>query len=154
MTTAQLPLDSDPEIESLRPLAQSLGNWPRDVLKPRTQLWDLLAARIAVETGSAPILASEASAEVAWREVGNGIFYKLLATDLSSGRASLLVRLRPGSAYPPHEHADVEELHLLDGELWIDDRKLVAGDYNRAEAGSADRRVWSETGCCAIFCSA
>jgi hypothetical protein len=33
----------------------------------------------------------------------------------------------------------------------IDDRKLYPGDYNRAEAGSVDRRVWSETGCTCVL---
>ena len=47
--------------------------------------------------------------------------------------------------------AATEELHLLDGELWIDDRKLSAGDYNSAVAGSADKRVWSETGCTCLL---
>lgn len=64
---------------------------------------------------------------------------------------SMLVRLLPGVEYPPHTHAGVEELFLLDGELWIDDRKLYPGDYNRAEAGSADKRVWSETGCTCVL---
>jgi hypothetical protein len=52
---------------------------------------------------------------------------------------------------PPHSHAGIEELHLLDGELWIDDRKLYPGDYNRAEPGSSDARVWSETGCTCVL---
>jgi len=42
-------------------------------------------------------------------------------------------------------------LHLLDGELWINDRKLYPGDYNRAEPGTADKRVWSETGCTCVL---
>jgi hypothetical protein len=29
--------------------------------------------------------------------------------------------------------------------------KLSAGDYNRAEAGRSDRRVWSETGCTCVL---
>ena len=41
----------------------------------------------------------------------------------------------------------MEELHLLDGELWIDERKLVPGDYNYGAPGAGDERVWSETGC-------
>ena len=63
----------------------------------------------------------------------------------------MLVRLAPGVAYPPHTHADIEELHLLDGELWIDDRKLYPGDYNRSEPGTGDGRVWSETGCTCVL---
>ena len=53
----------------------------------------------------------------------------------------MLVRLLPGVDYAAHTHARLEELFLLDGELWIDDRKLYPGDYNRAEAGSGDKRV-------------
>jgi anti-sigma factor ChrR (cupin superfamily) len=58
----------------------------------------------------------------------------------------MLVRLAPGASYPGHTHAGVEELHLLDGELWIDDRKLVPGDYTYVTPGTGDDRVWSETG--------
>jgi len=63
----------------------------------------------------------------------------------------MLVRLEPGGEYPPHDHAGLEELHLLHGELWIDDRKLYAGDYNRAQVGTGDSRVWSETGCTCVL---
>jgi anti-sigma factor ChrR (cupin superfamily) len=64
---------------------------------------------------------------------------------------TLLVRLAPGGVYPPHTHAGVEELYLLQGELWIDDKKLYAGDYNRGEPGEGDQRVWSETGCTCVL---
>lgn len=49
------------------------------------------------------------------------------------------------------EHAGLEELYLLHGELWIDDKKLYPGDYNRGEVGAVDRRVWSETGCTCVL---
>ena len=80
-----------------------------------------------------------------------GISVKRLATDAENHRVTMLVRLAPGTDYPPHRHAATEELHLLDGELMIDDRKLHPGDYSRAEAGSVDRRVWSETGCTRVL---
>ena len=86
-----------------------------------------------------------------WEEVAPGISCKLLATDAEQDRVTMLVRLAPGVEYPPHTHAGVEELHLLHGELWIDDRKLYPGDYNRAERGTADKRVWSETGCTCLL---
>jgi len=87
--------------------------------------------------------------------VAPGIAVKLLAVDEDTHRVSMLVRLAPGGVYPPHTHAGVEELHLLQGELWIDDRKLYPGDYNRAESGTGDKRVWSETGCtCVLITSA
>jgi anti-sigma factor ChrR (cupin superfamily) len=63
----------------------------------------------------------------------------------------MLVRLEPGVAYPSHRHVGFEELHLLDGELWIDDRMLVAGDFNRAEPGTKDDGVWSARGCTCVL---
>jgi len=76
---------------------------------------------------------------------------KLLATDTERHRVSMLVRLAPGASYPAHTHAGVEELHLLNGELWIDERKLVPGDYNYGAPGAGDDRVWSETGCTCLL---
>jgi anti-sigma factor ChrR (cupin superfamily) len=82
---------------------------------------------------------------------GTGISCKLLATDEIHSRVSMLVCLAPGVDYPAHTHAGVEELHLLEGELMIDGRKLYLGDYNRAEPGSLDARVWSATGCTCVL---
>ena len=86
-----------------------------------------------------------------WEQVAPGISVKMLATDTEKHIVSMLVRLVPGGEYPPHTHAGIEELHLLDGELWIDERKLYPGDYNRAVAGTGDKRVWSETGCTCVL---
>jgi anti-sigma factor ChrR (cupin superfamily) len=122
------------------------------MLRPAPSLWGRLAVRIAAESGGEPALPSTAPwTEPEWEEAAPGIACKLLATDVENDRVSMLVRLAPGTEYPPHIHAGVEELHLLRGELWIDDRKLHAGDYNRAEPGTRDRRVWSETGCTCVL---
>ena len=111
-----------------------------------------VAHKIAEETGWLPaIWAPHSWVEPEWEEVAPGISCKLLATDTERARVSMLVRLAPGVDYPPHRHAGLEELHLLQGELMIDDRKLYPGDYNRAEPGSVDKRVWSETGCTCVL---
>jgi anti-sigma factor ChrR (cupin superfamily) len=140
------------EMETLRPIVGAFVSWPTDILRPSASLWDRLARRIAAETGQEPMVpAPREQAEPEWQEAAPGISCKLLATDTEKDRVSMLVRLAPGVAYPPHRHAGVEELYLLDGELIIDDKKLYPGDYNRAEAGSADQRVWSETGCTCVL---
>jgi quercetin dioxygenase-like cupin family protein len=113
-------------------------------------LWATLAQRI--DRGARGVAqASQGIADVQWREVAPGITCKLLANDAKAHQVSMLVRLVPGGEYPPHTHAGLEELHLLEGELWIDERKLFPGDYNRAEAPSGDKRVWSETGCMCVL---
>jgi len=124
----------------------------QDVLRPAASLQRRLAERIAAETGGAPVWpVAPQAAEPAWEDVAPGIQCQLLATDTERQRVSMLVRLAPGGAYPPHTHAGVEELHLLDGELWIEDRKLQPGDYNRGEPGTGDQHVWSETGCTCVL---
>jgi len=123
-----------------------------DVLTPSASLQERLARRIAEEARCAPTPPPPSTwQEPEWDEVSPGIFCKLLANDPERHRVSMLVRLLPNVEYPPHTHAGLEELHLLDGELWIDDRKLYPGDYNRAEAPSGDKRVWSETGCTCVL---
>ena len=122
-----------------------------DVLTPPKSLWTQLANRIAADTGRAPLSEPPETALPTWEEVAPGISCQLLATDETNHRVSMLVRLAPGASYPPHVHAGVEELHLLDGELWIEDRKLLPGDYNRGEPGAGDQRVFSETGCTCIL---
>jgi ChrR Cupin-like domain len=140
------------ELERLRPIIGAFAAWPTDVVRPSGSLWDRLARRIAVETGQEPVMwPSHRWVEPEWEEAAPGISVKLLATDTERDRVSMLVRLTPGAAYPPHRHGGVEELYLLDGELMINDKKLYPGDYNRAEAGSADQRVWSETGCTCVL---
>ena len=140
------------ELEALRPVIESFVFWPSDVLRPPVSLHERLADRIAAETGEIPVVPPVRQwDEPAWEEVAPGIFCKLMATDTKNHRVSMLVRLVPGVEYPPHTHAGLEELFLLDGELWIDDRKLSPGDYNRADAGSGDKRVWSETGCTCVL---
>ncbi len=140
------------ELETLRPVADSFVFWPTNVIRPSASLQERLAHRIAAETGEKPEAPPARQwAEPAWEEVAPGIFVKLMATDTERHRVSMLVRLAPGVDYPPHTHAGLEELWLLDGELWIDDRKLYPGDYNRAEPGSGDKRVWSETGCTCVL---
>src|SRR5947207_1402012 len=144
------------ELESLRPVIDRFVSWPTDVLRPTISLRARLALRIAAEIGKEPVLPAERRGEQTWAEpdweqVAFGIECKLLATDMQRHRVSMLVRLAPGASYPAHTHAGVEELHLLDGELWIDERKLFPGDYNYGAPGAGDDRVWSETGCTCLL---
>jgi anti-sigma factor ChrR (cupin superfamily) len=140
------------EFESLRAVTERFAAWPKDVLRPASALQARLARRIAAEAGT------DAAAppglrwpEPEWEEVASGIECKLLATDSERQRVSMLVRLAPGARYPAHIHVEAEELHLLAGELWIDERKLVPGDYNYGAPGAGDDRVWSETGCTCVL---
>ena len=140
------------ELAALRPIVEGFTAWPTDLLRAPASLQNRLADRIASENGASRVAPpSRQWIEPRWRPVAPGIECTLLAKDEKRDRISMAVRLAPGAEYPPHAHAGVEELHLLEGELWIDERKLYPGDYNRAEAGTADKRVWSETGCTCVL---
>lgn len=139
------------ELQTLRPVVDSLAAWPIDVLRPTTSVWDRLVERIESEAPTRTQSPTRREAEPDWEEAAPGISCKLLATNAEQDRVTMLVRLAPGVEYPPHSHAGVEELYLLHGELWIDDKKLYPGDYNRAERGSADKRVWSKAGCTCVL---
>ena len=144
--------DCQRELESLRPVVHQFVSWPSDVLRPTTSLQGRLALRIAEETGRQPVLPPARQwSEPEWEQVAPGIECKLLATDTERHRVSLLVRLAPGASYPAHTHVGIEELHLLDGELWIEERKLFPGDYNYGPPGATDHRVFSETGCTCVL---
>jgi hypothetical protein len=140
------------ELAALRPVVDRFVSWPTDVLRPPTSLQARLAQRIAADTGKEPVPpAAPQWREPDWEQVAPGIECKLLATDGERHRVSMLVRLAPGACYPAHTHAGVEELHLLQGELWIDERKLLPGDYNYGAPDANDERVWSETGCTCVL---
>jgi hypothetical protein len=137
------------ELQALLPVIDAFVVWPTDVVRPSASLWGRLSERIEVDAGAEPgaAIAPQRWMEPEWREVAPGISCMLLAVDATQDRVSMLVRLAPGVAYPAHRHAGVEELHLLYGELVIDERTLHPGDCYRAEPGSADQLVRSETGC-------
>jgi anti-sigma factor ChrR (cupin superfamily) len=151
---AHLPTCNDcrNELEQFRPIVDCLVDWPSDDIKPSARTRQAVARRISGESGREIRLPATRSSDAPeWEQVSPGIWCQLLARDEERKRVSTLVRLAPGVVYPPHTHAGVEELHLLDGELWIDERKLFAGDFNHAEPGTSDQLVWSETGCTCVL---
>jgi quercetin dioxygenase-like cupin family protein len=140
------------EIETLRPVVGSFVSWPTDVLRPSTSLWKRLSQKLSDESRAEPVtLSARPSAKPEWNEVAEGILCKMLAVDTKKHRVTMLVRLAPGTDYPPHRHAGIEELHLLHGELMINDKKVHAGEFIWAEAGTVDHRVWTETGCTCVL---
>jgi anti-sigma factor ChrR (cupin superfamily) len=144
--------DCQGELASLRPVVHRFVAWPTDLLRPTSALQQRLALRISSAGGKPPLRPPHRRwREPEWEQVAPGIDCKLLATDTEHHRVSMLVRLAADASYPAHTHAGVEELHLLDGELWIDERRLFPGDYSRGAPGTGDRRVWSATGCTCLL---
>lgn len=83
----------------------------------------------------------------------SGIFQKVLFNDTARGFSTSMVRMTPGTHYPRHKHAGVEELYLLEGDLCVGDVAMRAGDYCRGEAGSIHEEIVTRTGCLFVVTS-
>lgn len=80
-----------------------------------------------------------------WVEVHPGIFKLDLAQD--EQRTSRFYRFNPGAKCPAHHHAQDEECMVLDGEVFLGDSLLKAGEYQLAPKGTYHNEVMSDVGC-------
>lgn len=147
--------DCHREMEALRPVVDSFVAWPADILRPRASLQARLARRIAEETGK-PLELPVASRrfESDWALAAPGIECQLLASDVERQRVSMLVRFAAGAKYADHTHVGNEDCHLLDGDLWVDEREMFPGDCLYSLPGSRHTRIHSQTGCtCLVITS-
>ena len=72
-----------------------------------------------------------------WQECGSpGFLIQPLLEDENAGMRTWLMRLEPGAFAPAHGHAEVEQLYILDGELYDDDAIYGVGDYVVRAAGA------------------
>jgi ChrR-like protein with cupin domain len=138
------------ELETLRPVVAGFVSWPTPLLRPPSSLWERVQRRLGVDAGEA-LPSPVTPVEPEWEEVAPGIFCRQLSRDPETGRVSLLVRLTPGTEYPPHTHAIVEELFMLEGDLIVDGKTLHAGDYLRSQPGTSDHHVWTRNGCMGVL---
>jgi anti-sigma factor ChrR (cupin superfamily) len=92
-----------------------------------------------------------AAGESGWKQLPvPGASIKLLSLERDLGYAVLMGKLEPGARYPAHVNAGPEDLYVLTGDLVIGDRKLVAGDFHHADAGSRHEENYSVEGCTLI----
>ncbi len=66
----------------------------------------------------------------------DGVHAVLLFRDEVSRTHHFLVKAAAGVIYPFHQHEGIEEIYMLEGELIIDDRVYLAGDYIRSYPNS------------------
>lgn len=90
----------------------------------------------AVKTGDANVLVSVLASDGEWQQLQNGVSFKRLYVDKTTGIATSLVRMQPGAALPIHRHLGVEQVFVIQGDCNIAGHQLGPGDYHRAEAGT------------------
>jgi anti-sigma factor ChrR (cupin superfamily) len=76
-----------------------------------------------------------------------GIRMKVLAMNRERHRATLLLDVEPGTRFPEHHHDGDEECYVISGSLVACGRRLHAGDFHHADAGSDHGELWTDEGC-------
>jgi predicted ChrR family anti-sigma factor len=87
-----------------------------------------------------------------WRETRHeGIALKVLRRDAQTKDATVLIRMKPGCAYPAHRHVGVEEVFVLQGGYRDQRGEHRAGDYVINDADSRHRPVALEGEDCVML---
>ncbi|HEX4263294.1 MAG TPA: cupin domain-containing protein [Verrucomicrobiae bacterium] len=88
------------------------------------------------------------AAQTNWKQLPlPGAWIKLLSLERERGYAVLLGKLDAGVRYPAHTNIGPEDFFILTGDLHIGERKLTAGDFHHADAGSFHAENYSVEGC-------
>lgn len=105
----------------------------------------------AVEGGASHVFASDGE----WFDSGHdGVHTRRLSVDRKARRVTMLVRMDPGSSFPPHRHGGAEECFVVDGDLSVGtELTLGAGDFQRCESGSVHPLQSTEGGCTLLISS-
>jgi anti-sigma factor ChrR (cupin superfamily) len=71
-----------------------------------------------------------------WQSDGPKFWTKLLYEDRARGERTLPMRLDPGAAFDTHAHEEIEQIYVISGSFFDQDRTLRAGDYACRAAGA------------------
>jgi anti-sigma factor ChrR (cupin superfamily) len=80
-----------------------------------------------------------------------GIRMRVLAVNVASGYATLLLEVAPGTRFPAHHHGGAEECYVVSGSLFTCNRRLGPGDFIHADAGTRHAELWTDEGCVVIL---
>lgn len=126
------------ELERLMFTVELLALTPEPVAPPATLRERLLEnVRQGKPEPDRPSVPSLAFEDGPWKPYSApGIEYRMLHLDRAAREVVMLVRARPESRYPKHEHASAEEMFMLRGELELDGTTYRPGDFIRSVQGS------------------
>lgn len=81
-----------------------------------------------------------------WQESGSGGFLiKPLFEDRATGQRTWLMRVDPGASAPLHDHAELEQIYVIEGTFSDDETTYRAGDF-AVRAPGVMHTASSETG--------
>lgn len=132
----------NPECETtLTELRDAMGAYAYSapVVTMAPNLKERLFQQIASEANPHNIstLTQQAS-EVEWEAYPTpGIMFSILHIDPDKREITCFLRVNPGTYFPHHVHAGIEELIVLEGDLVVDGKIYGSGDFIYSHAGSA-----------------
>lgn len=86
--------------------------------------------------------------EIDWKPTAvPGVVARNLYVDHARKRATVLLRLAPGVVYPDHDHPDVEECLVLEGDLELGGKVMRKYDYMRIPKGGQHGTPRTTGGC-------
>jgi quercetin dioxygenase-like cupin family protein len=152
-TAAAIPLGmaiASPPTRLRDRLLQRIGSkTPMHSGTPSTQVWQHWKASESRD----PFFIVRAG-EGNWEETAiPGISARKLSVDAKRQTTMMLVRMAPGSSYPAHRHRAAEECYVLEGDLWVGNDCLHAGDFQHAEDGSVHGTQSTRGGCLLLLVS-
>ena len=114
---------------------------------PRADVKSALLARVAVDASAPAGFAFRFAPDADWApHPVPGIRMKVLAINRRTGYATLLLDVAPGTRFPAHHHDGDEECFVLSGSVHTLGRRLGAGDFLHADAGTDHGELWTDEG--------
>jgi quercetin dioxygenase-like cupin family protein len=134
------PVDLDAEAieaiaEALRPAELSSGQ--------RNAMHERIGALIASQPAQTQTVRADT---VDWISFSPNVWVKTLRRDVDRNLQMVLFRIEPGGIVPAHEHTREEECLVLEGEIFIGEHRVGAGDLHVAAAGAAHADITTRTG--------
>lgn len=112
----------------------------------RSRILDRIAGRAPREPESgAPVTHTVVASAGRWLTLVPDVDVKLLHEE--GDVKTFLVRMAPGSSVPAHDHIGDEHCMVLEGEVWLGEVFVRAGDFHFAPAGSRHGRIHTDSGC-------
>lgn len=131
------------------------------IAAPPARVKARLLARIRAERQKAPAPTAavpagwrfeSARTSEGWRETFPGVRFKTLSVDDTRDVVMLLVEMAPGARFPDHPHdVSADEGVVISGDVNMDGRLMLPGDYYHAEIGTEHLNVTSPSGCTALL---
>lgn len=125
--------------------------------KVKTALLERIRASKAASAAPAAMMPDgwrfeSARAAEGWRETFPGVRFKTLSVDDTRDVVMLLVEMAPGVRFPDHPHdISADEGVVISGDVNMDGRLMLPGDYYYAALGTVHKNVTSPSGCTALL---